>query len=1413
MSLIYMPRDIMAPILEMIELEDLARLFCVGNRALLYRLHLSRFIRTISKVIRPSWLPEDAILKHSKFSCSLFSQLSVLAYFPHIEHLHLDFTGQLVTLDVPTPILGLKLRSLVLKMHDSWELFWDRKTRSARPLNLLWPAMHTLMWADLKTLDHRTCTDDAQKQVGRCLPKSLERLGLGNFARLPSDLIQSLPPGILHLEITVNEVRTHTGAPDLPPRLQSIVLNTEGPSADNFALSSLSPDFYSCIINRGRIYSSDSFTRASLAKLTVLHIPAEHFGADWILKLPRTLTSLHASMGANNNLLAPILNEHLAQLPHGLTYLRMKAPLADCSAFVILPRSLTYLECDYNVISNTLDEAIARMPPNLEVFKYIGSTWPSTETTDFLLAAFPASVRRLTISFRMDTGVIPRANYFPKSLEKLTYRSGVVMRPEDVAKLPRTITSLNVGSANIHEYDARETLDFPPFLKIVKSQHGSLICSDTIRHLPKTLTYLELRHSTVRADHLPHLPPSLTYFYCTCLEVSQIITKGIVAEYESALELLKSGSSLADIRFPTQKSGPDGLFVSISDLFGRMGALLPKGINNIACDSYVLNANAELLAPLGPHLTGLDLVITDWQLYPALPEIKKVDSELEELELTNTPSLAPTNSLPTTATAYKLPRKLIDPSLSDAVFCASTAPELFPRLTSLSMGFISTRGTKIPYCEFGIADLHSLPPTLNKLEIFGYSFNQANPGGFGGDWIKRLPHLEHLKLAMDFLMSGLISDLPSGLHTLIGPLFTIFDFDFSHLPRGLTHLECHSVQHDDEKPQFELLPPSLTRILLEGDNVDIRGPFLSLAQLSSRTNLVGNRAAEKWNKFFASTRAKSLPVPLNITTLALDLMNIQQDFFQVSLPSTITHMSLRGIAIPLTTDSVPFWPQSLTSARFSSLSFTQSLLLLGNPETFPEELPEVAFDWNFIKSQIMLIAPPGLTQLDVDRPGSAAKNDWPSAFLKLRARTWTSIDLPYNTSFDDSCLLMIPSSVKTLRIPKSRALTPFGAQRIPKTITELILSTWNPNNQSIQNLPPNLTKLEFVPLAPAITDACIKNFPRTLVDLNISTTTVLDTSLPDFPHTLKRLKLQKIVLTGKMHRPSPHRPQGSSSEDKKAEQQNDSISTTASTSTADAEAASPEPIDFTYVSFSSLVRSAMEFLGASLESLPTFNFEIEPAEALKNILPEVEHIHIPEASFDTFHVLRPLKPNVAYRVPNTTLVSLPSRPTAYSPITAQMWEYRIADPTVHVMSLKSEKPQSLTVTWKLVTENPLKLKILPKKLKTFTILHARALENEDIAKLPRTLTSLSLPHSTYLTTTCLEDLPRSLTEVNLDISDFVPRVQRLNERTTWESVLAAALPTGLKRATWTSVLYVGEDTESLRRPTAKAEEEEEQMEQ
>lgn len=1432
MSLIGTPADVLTPILELVELEDLARLFCVGSRPLLRRLQQSRLIRRIKKESAPLWLPENAVLRRNRTSLIRFSQLSFLAYFPRIEDLHLDFTGQSAVLDTPEVILPLSLRSLVLKMRGGWELLWDTPNRCARPLNRFWPRMHTLLWADLRDLDHRTCTDDAQQQVGKSLPRRLERLSLGNFLRLPHLLVEALPPNILYLEINSKERSQEHGKTTTPPLLQSLVLNT-AVATFGCPFKFPSPDMQSFAVHPGAAIQCSDWNIPPFVNLTSLDMPHAHMRIEDFVQLPRTLLTLIIDRAPTRTITIPITNECIAQLPRGLTHLELKAPQVTSIALTLLPPNLQYLFCDFDV-SRDLDVGIAGMPKSLTTFIYIGATWG--EKDEFLTDLLPASIRKLEIHYIPLTHV----KHAPKSATALTYPSSMIkMLPEDFSKLPQTLLSLSFQQTHFAEHFVPQSDDivFPPILQELTIQCQNFTLTEAMsRNLPKTLTFLHLA-TGITACCLPNLPPSLTYFYTRSVTPSAIITRAIASEYEAALASRQPGYDGPALPFHNIQSDEEGLMVTASELIARTEALMPRSTINFGCDHYDFSLDAAFLAPLGPHLTGLDMTLNDWELVPSVPPPKTQESPVEvESSAHALPSLAPSSASTTATSTHTLTSQSRKPvslpeSLSFGLAAAESA--LVPRLKTLII-HSSTGSVLCAASSMQVVDYQALPVTLTKLDIHDAWYLQKlrffSDYPDGVNWIQRMTNLKYLRVPRRYDVVA-PSEMPPALESFKSRNFCLFQDGFQHLPRSLTHLECGQMVYDPVQapflPPFHLLPSTLKRVILHQKNVDVSGPCLALAQLATQGAFTPE--TQNWISFLSSTMARDLPIPSTLTFLDLDSMIITDKFFTANIPSTITSMSLKT-CMSLTTDSVPHWPKSLTSVHIGSLAFTRSLILVGNevekPQVYlpthsisvstepldfsdpkPEPPPEDAsFDWNFIKQQIARIGPPNLTDLNVSLPGVSKDNQWTLALAELKKKRWTTIDLPFNLGFDDSCLSRLPSSVTVLRLPRCRGISPFGARSLPRSLTELVLTNWSPNNNAIPQLPPGLTKLEIAPIESALTDDCIKSLPRGLIDLNLRTTSISDTSLPDLPSTLKRLKLKAITLTGKMFRPAP-----ASTTDKRAGAPAISQAP-ASLTGASPYTAEPRKLDFKTVTISSLVEAAFDFLPCSLETIPTIDFNVEPFALIAALPKTYEHLQLPAPQIDTYHILKVAKPGVAYRIPLFAAAMNSAKPLA--PLNARVApristaaasvSRDLAYAMVSPWSSNSLKPTLLRVTWTDLTNASVDLSQLPKDLTTFFCMHAHIKDN-DVAELPQSLKSLGLPDSNTLSLVGLKYVPPFLKELHIKLVDFNPSVPNfieiININNDVGKRILALLPQTLQHVIWGGITYTGVDTCSLKRPT------------
>lgn len=1448
MSLISTPTDILTPILELVELEDLARLFCVGSRPLLRRLQQSRLIRSIRKDSEPTWLPAGALLRRNRSPMTRFSQLSFLAYFPRIEVLHLDFTGQNAVLDSPEAIFHLSLRSLVLKMRGGWELLWDTPNRCARTLNRFWPRMHTLYWADLKELDHRSCTDDAQRQVGKFLPKRIERLSLGNFARLPHLLIEALPPNILHLEITIKEWDKLEAWTKMPPLLQSLLVNSSHVGFSK-PFTFPSPDMQSFTVYPGNAIHGEDWRRDGLHKIVTLDIPNSLLRVEDFVLLPRTLLTLIANKNSIRALLQPINNQCIAQLPRGLTFLDMKAPEVTSAAFSLLPKALTHLYCDYNV-SRDLDIGISNIPPALTSFIYGGSTWK--EEDEFLTELLPASLRKLDISYDKHFEV----PHVPKALTALTYSTVIRMPPDNFAKLPQTLVSLSFDRGFAYSSPQSDELIFPPVLRELTITDEFWRMTEAIaQRLPKSLTFLHLS-SAIKACCLPNLPPCLTYFYARTITPSAVVTKAIAADYEAALASRQTGYEGPILPFPNNQSDESGLMITSSDLIRRTEALMPRFTVNIGCDYFSIGLDQETLAPVANHLTGLDMTLRDWEIAPSIPAPKKeAPANMDPVQGSALPSLSPaTNEVPTQSLA-SFSKKVSLPTEISLGLDASTSA-ILPRLQTL---IIHSKEPCAIYasCSMHMKEYEALPTSLTRLDILDLLFMEkgysADINTIGTEWVARLANLKHLRVARRFLNSSIFQYLPSCLETFIGSRSLNIPTDcFELLPRSLTHLECGSLLYTDpiapRVAPFHLLPSTLKRVILHAQNVDVSGPCLALAQWSGRLGAL-SKAAQHWVSFLASAMARDLPIPSDLTSLDLDHMIITDKFFSsTTFPSSITSMSLKS-CMNLTTDSVPYWPKSLTSAHIGSLAFTRALVLAGqekpkvllpvsisdeplNDDSSSEEpliethsdssselvlagqeeeptdsslfdeplneyipvveepLIDASFDWNFILQQLSLVGPPNLTDLNVRHPGVSTDNAWPFALVDFKKLRWTCVDLPFNLGFDDRCMQLLPSSVTILRLPRCRGISPFGGRSLPKSLTELILSNWCPNDNSIAQLPAGLTKLEITPVESSLTDAAIKSLPKGLIDLNLATTPITDTSLPDFPSTLKRLKVQMIRLTGKMFRPAP-----------------------AANKRPESFGATIEPLDFKTVTVATLIQAALDLMPCALEAVPTTEFCMEPFALITALAKNVEHIQLPAPQIDTFHVLKLFKPGVAYRQPlaaagtgptlNKPLAPLNSRPTAKigtatAPTTRNL-NYIILSP----WNTSALKPALLHITWTANTSASVEIDQLPAEIKTFFCMHAN-LSDRDMILLPQSLRSLGLPDSD-LSLTGLKDVPRLLKELHVKLADFNPSVQNLieiiNMKNDVGKRILELLPQNLQKVIWGGITYTGEDTCSLKRPS------------
>ena len=1400
MSLLTTPSDVLSPILELIDFEDLARLYAVGNFALLTRLYHSRFIRRVTKVSAPSWLPDNVFLKRKPTSMARFSQATFLAYFLNIQDLHLDFTGQGTVFDAPELVLGLKLRSLTLKMNGAWGLLWDTQNRRVRPLNRIWTDMTTLYWADLKELDHRVCSDEALEDVGHHLPKKLLRLSVGNFARLPVPLIASLSPSITYLQINAREMSAHWPlAVKLPSGLEILELKVKG-TAHRFAIDAAStPNLHTLSIHSNNLDFSSNLLPSTLTSIDARHLLSQ----SQLDRLPPHLVSLSLGYPLNKSL-SSVQTHDMLYLPRTLTTLVLTAPKVTADGFLHLPRSLTILDCDFNV-SVDLDVNIPNLPAGLVKFVHRGATWPGTDVSVHLLSMLPLSLTSLTIGFYGTAHL----KYFPPNLRELSISTKIVMGPEDVANLPRAVTSLSFND-NVdlpyESHQSKQKLHFPPYLTYVYYACGNMLQSMSIPDLPKSITHLQYQ-GELETYCLPSLPTSLSFFYADSIKISSNITEALAEEYEAALESRRSGSKSAPIPFLNAQTDENGIFVTAADLFKRANALLPAQIINFAYDHFVLEPDDDLLAPLTPFLTGLDLTIRDWEICPFIPTPKK-PSTSEAIGDPFSPSIlnAPNHELP-----YVAPSTTLLPmphlSLSNCTFLASHHAALAPNLKSLSIARVkpnpsmfndwSYRDTLEPVNRFSEEDLMALPPTLTKFEFYGYELasGRINPME-DNEWLSRLPQLEYLHIDGPLLSPGAIPRLPQTLKTLIADQrFGIDESLFECLPRSLTHLECGLLSYTPPGAQlapFHLLPPTLKRIILHKSFIDISGPCLTLCQVSQLRGEF-NRASEAlshWQSFLASPIAKGIPIPADMTVLNLDGMIVKDSFFQRPMPDSITFMSVRGLSAELTTDSIPNWPKSLTSAHLASLAFTPSLIKPPPPTKLTEEeienyveppVEDAALDWNFIKRRIMALAPPNLTQLDVDRKGISKGNQWIMQ-LKFFRNNWTAIDLPGN-GLDDSALQSLPSTLKTLRLTACRSFSPFAARSLPKGLTELVVPQWPIAAQSFQNLPSGLTTLEIAPLTPTFTEDIIKVLPKTLVDLNLSTTTVRDETLILLPKGLESLKLRQIKLTGKMFKA----PNGEGTSSKESSNSAGNIT------------AEPTTLDYRVVTISTLIRAACKFLPSGVADLPTTKFELEPTSVLAALPASVDHILLPGAVNDIYHVSKPLKPGVTYRclhqVPTAT-------PAPVNPIAAprrtktdeRIYEYRLLNPLF--LHSANEKPATLSVHWITLSQEPFKLSKLPKTLQTFSCHRTGShIVDENIVELPPNLTRLEIPHSQLLTPGCLKDLPRTLTHLDLDLQYFQPHTERLRDYKFYTPALS--LPPRLKQVYWSSHLYVGDNTDSL----------------
>ena len=1406
MSLIGLSGDVLEVLFEFLGLPDLVQLYLIGNRPLYWRICTTKSLKkcvvsmpfpsTSSTVSRPSI---------EFLSLRSFSQLTPLAYYPCLEHLHLDFSIHDIVLDRIDSLLSLPLRYLCLKMSGAWLLLFDPVAQRIRALNHLFPRLETLIWADLKPIDMRICTDPVLEQLAHRLPSTLSRLSLGTFSRYPYALVRSLPSHLSSLSI-MSCHETWDSPLCLPSQLTEAVFMTQTPFQPEATLS-LPPSLQSLTLQRlpnvlPYVNSSTIVFTAGMvlpSQLTSLALERLlELNENVILSLPPTLLKLLVPYTHS------VSEEHLFLLPAQLQVLCLGSAHASSDAFSKLPRTISWLDCAFSLLPDAT-AALASLPPGLTKFWWKGETGLANHEI-----ALPRHLRHLCFH----RCSLSNLAALPPQLETFIYKNPAADKftKEQFESMPKTIKLLKLTDMQFEVPPSTQPMDnvllFPSNLTVLKVEgERSTISEKTMMYLPRTLTNFRNRSGVISASCLQHLPPDLIYFSLKSIIIDNSVSSLISQAYELVFGD-RSESQLSNVdnylqsklrSLPCIKISSKGeLKLTTEDFMRAVQALVPRRIKMRPCNFYTFHLTPSLLQPLSHLLSSLDTTLTSSILHgEPLSIYSQCIGELVNMS-------------------------------ARTVFTSALLPHV-PHLKTLIMNSAQYQGKiRANHVVMSQKDLFQLPTSLTRLEIdwvitaptasetdlpkIGALITDSLSGYMPPEdertmketertaiAFSRLPNLTHLTLHRSTpLISEFLPKLPSGMRELRLHRCMLREKDFALLPRQLSMLVIRDLEYNVNErglAPFHLLPNGITnlttiepRTILEGFCTGLLhvpssssyspGTSCGIAGFVTRTN----SRLKDWEKY---TAAFVDNWPQNMKDCPLDGFHFLDNAIFSKLPKDATSISLLD-NYNITLASIPSWPHTLTSLKLGSLLFTKAdLEALSTQIDGYDDLER--FDTETIKDMAMNVGPKSLAKIEL-AIGAAPHPLSGSTWVLALPKRLKLLQLQKILRISDSDIGKLPNSLETLRLPSLQRIAS-GRSGITATLPPHLVEFSAPQLQlqstdiAMFEGTPNLTSLDLSALA-FCSDEMVKILPKGLTQLILSDAIVNDSCLELMPRTLTILKLGRIRITGAFSCPG---------------------------STVDIFA---------------LIAAAEDRLPTTLTCQPTLIWEFEPSSFLRTSLSRVccdstLHIMLPCETVETLQALNKKRNGIAYRVvQGEEIASMSDFSSSLGPrssfqllqqnidMNVLRWiEYSIVDPLPpHLAKDGALKP--LRLFWASLKHphpSTISLHHLPSNLKSFVChnfqyggANGSVLPRKTIGVLPSGLTRLSLFSGQEHALLAIQSLPYALPNsiTHLELTNMDGFTIRLDGRPFPLETLET-LPPHITRLSINSVLFTGQDAMSL----------------